>query len=276
MSTRIGVCSWSLQPADPEQLVRSVRAAGLDSVQLALDPLRTGLWDEDETCRVLEDAGIAICSGMMATRREDYSTLESIRRTGGIVPDEHWDENRRAASENARLAQRLGVKLVTLHAGFIPESRGKARETVIDRLCALGDLFGAERVGLALETGQETADTLLDALSALKHPNVGVNFDPANMILYGMDEPVAALRALAPHVRQIHIKDALPTATPGTWGTEVVAGSGAVDWRAFFDTMHESGIARDLIIEREAGDARVADIRTAAEMVRRVLAGAAG
>jgi len=268
MNATLGVCSWSLRPADAGQLAEAVAAAGLSAVQLALDPLRSGAWQEIACTRALADAGIQIRSGMMATRGEDYSTLESIRRTGGIVPDEHWDANWLAAAENAQLARRLGLKLVTLHAGFIPESPGAERDTILDRLRAVAELFASEGVALGLETGQETAETLCDALAALDHPNVGVNFDPANMILYGMGEPVAALRRLAPYVRQIHIKDATPAATPGTWGTEVVAGTGAVDWPAFFDALREARIDCDLMIEREAGESRVEDIRTAAELVR--------
>ena len=77
---RIGVCSWSLRPEGPEDLARKVRACGLDAVQLALDPIRTGAWDERATHRALRDYGIAVLSGMIATKGEDYTTLDSIRR----------------------------------------------------------------------------------------------------------------------------------------------------------------------------------------------------
>ena len=89
-------------------------------------------------------------------------------------------------------------------------------------------------------------------MADLDHPAAGVNFDPANMILYGMGDPVAALRALEPHVRQVHVKDALPSATPGEWGSEVRAGTGRVDWPAFFAIARELGVA--FLIEREAGE----------------------
>src|SRR6185369_16319577 len=106
------------------------------------------------------------------------------------------------------------------------------------------------------ETGQEKAPTLLGVLSELDCPNVGVNFDPANMILYGKGDPVESLRLLASHVRQIHVKDAFPTLKPGTWGREVPAGQGAVDWDAFFEAALALPRQVHFVIEREAGQDR--------------------
>ena len=83
MKNRLGVCSWSLRPETPAELAERVRATGLGTVQLALDPSRTGAWSLEDTRAELEAAGTTIASGMMATRGEDYSTLETIRRTGG-------------------------------------------------------------------------------------------------------------------------------------------------------------------------------------------------
>jgi sugar phosphate isomerase/epimerase len=91
------------------------------------------------------------------------------------------------------------------------------------------------------------------------------------MILYDMGDPIEALRALAPRVAQIHVKDALRTRTPGTWGSEVACGTGQVDWEGFFGVLRERSLSCDLIIEREAGDERVDDVRKAAELVRRHL-----
>jgi len=90
VSFRLGVCSWSLQPASPEELAGRVRQTELSAVQLALDPLRTKEWSFGGTVKALEAGGIAVLSGMMGTKGEDYSTLETIKRTGGVRPDEHW------------------------------------------------------------------------------------------------------------------------------------------------------------------------------------------
>jgi L-ribulose-5-phosphate 3-epimerase len=272
MNRTIGVCSWSLRPSSPGDLVQRAKAAGLSAVQLALDPLRTGQWPPDETAAALREAGIRIRSGMIGMEGEDYSTLETIRRTGGVRLDEHWQANLAAARGSAAIARGLGVGLVTFHAGFLPHERAdSSRRTMIDRLRAIVDALAAEGIRSGFETGQETAGTLLEVLDELGRPTAGVNFDPANMILYGMGDPVAALRELAARVVQVHIKDAVATTTPGTWGTEVRAGTGDVDWPGFFAAMRETGLACDLMIEREAGDDRVADIREAHGLVQRLL-----
>jgi sugar phosphate isomerase/epimerase len=187
------------------------------------------------------------------------------------VPDATWPSNLAAAAELARIAEALGIPLVTFHAGFIPEAvSDPGRATALERIRALRDVFAAHGVRVALETGQETADTLSRVL--LELDGVGVNFDPANMILYGKGDPIEALRRLLRRVEQVHIKDALPAEQPDCWGTEVVVGTGAVDWTAFTGVLRDRPV--DPVIEREAGSERVADVRTAAELMRR-LTGAA-
>ena len=264
----VGVCSWSLRPTDAASLAAAVKDCGLGAVQLALDPIREGRWPEAASVAALQRAGIRLLSGMMATAGEDYSTLESIQRTGGIRPDSTWQQNLKAAEANAALAKRLGLGLVTFHAGFLPhEPRDAERLRMIERLRAVADVFAASGVSVALETGQESAETLIGVLRDLNRPGIGVNFDPANMILYGMGEPVAALQRLAPWVRQVHIKDATPAARGGEWGTEVPAGGGAVAWTRFFGVLRQSLPAVNLVIEREAGNDRVGDVRIARRLV---------
>ncbi len=273
MDARIGVCSWSLQPRSAEELVELVRSVELSCVQLALNPLRTQEWPLERAQRALAGGAVTVRSGMMAMKGEDYSTLASIRETGGVRPDATWEENRRAASENARIAQTLGLSLVTFHAGFLPEGpRSAEREKLIERLRELVDRFADRGVEVAFETGQERAATLLGFLEELDRPRAGVNFDPANMVLYDMGDPVAALEELAPWVRQIHVKDARRTSRKGTWGEETAAGAGEVDWEDFFDLVCEKRIDVDLMIERESGSDRPGDIRAAREFVRAKLA----
>ncbi len=266
MRGQVGVCSWSLRPASPAGLVEAVLATGCRAVQLALDPIRRGAWDEDETFARLDEAGIDVPSGMMAMAGEDYTTIDTIRRTGGVRPDETWPANRDAADRLAEIARRRGIGLVTFHAGFIPPDPGDAeRGRMLDRLATLVEIFAGQGVRAAFETGQENADTLADLLDALgrRGPAAGVNFDPANMLLYGSGDPIAALDRLAPRVVQIHVKDARPPASPGVWGTETPIGEGDVDWDAFFGIVRRRLPGVDLMIEREAGNRRIAEIAAA-------------
>ena len=267
---RLGVCSWSLGVDSPDSLVESMRAVGLTCVQLALDPIREGTWSEAETVRALIEADITIVSGMMAMAGEDYSTLEAIARTGGVRPDATWEANLAATKANAEIAARLQLPLVTYHAGFLAEEPDDPeRLRTLDRMRTIADIYAEKDIALALETGQESAPTLIGVLEQLDRPT-GVNFDPANMILYGMGDPIDSLEMLAPWVRQIHIKEAKHTETPGTWGTEVPAGEGDVDWNALANVVRTKGLDVDLVIEREAGDSRIADIRKAAQLVKDV------
>ena len=270
-TARLGVCSWSCRAKGPAELAASIGAVGARAVQLHLDPLRTGAWGEAETVRVLAAAGIEIRSGMMGMEGEDYSTLETIRVTGGVRPARTWRANLAAAKGNAALARRLGLGLVTFHAGFLPHEAGDPeRAVLLARLGELVDVFAAEGVRVGFETGQESAMTLLGVLDELARPTLGVNFDPANMILDGRGDPIAALARLAPRVVQVHVKDARASRVPGTWGEEVPVGTGEVDWQAFFGVLRAQAPAVDCMIEREAGDERVADMRRARELVERL------
>ncbi len=268
LTQRLAVCSWSLQPTSPQDLVAKLQQTGVRRVQLALDPLRDEPATWGQTPQLLRQAGIGIASGMFGCVGEDYSTLETIRVTGGIAPDATWEQNWKNIQATAELAQQLNLKLVTFHAGFLPhEARDPNFAKLKQRLVQTADAFHARGIALGLETGQETAAVLSDFLRQLGKSNVGVNFDPANMLLYDKGNPIEALRTLGPWIRQVHIKDARRTKIPGTWGEEVVAGTGEVDWRAFFATLGQVGFQGDLCIEREAGNQRVADIRAAREMI---------
>jgi sugar phosphate isomerase/epimerase len=239
--------------------------------KLAFYTIRTGCaWAEG--VRKLQDLGIAVVGGMFEAVGEDYSTLETIRRTGGIVPDATWPQTFEHFKVMAPLVARAGLDHVTFHAGFLPhDSHDPNYAKLAERLKQVADLFADHGLMCCLETGQEEASSLRGFLEELGKPNVGVNFDPANLILYDKGDPIAGLRMLLPHVRSCHIKDATKTTKPGTWGTEVVVGTGEVDWPAFFETLDSGGYTGTLSLEREAGTQRVADLKTAHQFVQRIL-----
>jgi L-ribulose-5-phosphate 3-epimerase len=271
-TSRLALCSWSLQPANPQDLLAKVQDTGVPRVQLALDPLRESPAVWGSVTSLFQANGIDLASGMFGCVGEDYSTLDSIRLTGGIAPDTTWPQNLRNIRATAELAGRLGLHLVTFHAGFLPhEESDPAFNKMLFRLREVADFFQAQDIALALETGQETAPILFQVLQSLDRSNVGVNFDPANMLLYDKGDPVGALHVLGPWIRQVHIKDARRTKVPGTWGEEVPAGTGEVDWPAFFRTLKQFDFTGDFVIEREAGKQRVQDIRDAKTMVERHL-----
>jgi L-ribulose-5-phosphate 3-epimerase len=271
LSSKMAVCSWSLRPANPADLLAQLQVIGIRRVQIALDPLRESPAVWGVLPELFARNGVALVSGMFGTVGEDYSTLDSIRRTGGIVPDATWPENWRNIQTAADIAQKLGLKLVTFHAGFLPHEPDDPRlQTLFRRVSLVADLFAAKDMDLGFETGQETAETLGAFLEKLGKPHVGVNFDPANMILYDKGEPIGALQALGPWLKQCHIKDAVKTKTPGVWGEEVPVGSGQVDWPAFLRVLDKLGFQGNLAIEREAGEQRVTDICAARQYLEKI------
>ena len=208
-----------------------------------------------------------ISSTLHNSRYDDYSTLESIRKTGGLVPDEHWEENRRIIVDVVKLSAAWKSPYMMLHAGYINPSDKVGHAKLTDRLKFVRDLCADAGVGLTLETGQETADDLAEMLTNL--PGVYVNFDPANMVLYGKGDPVRAVKTLAPWIRHIHIKDANYAKTPGTWGEEVEWTEGQVNADAFIAALKDIGFDGCLAVEREAGADRAGDIARAVEDLKK-------
>src|SRR5947207_2912361 len=169
---KLAVCSWSLQPTRPEELVAKLLELGIPRVQLALDPLRENSKEWGRTATLFRDENIVIVSGMFGCVGEDYSTLETIRITGGIAPDRTWEENRKNIATTATLARDLGLKLVTFHAGFLPhDEKDPAFSRMLARLGEIADAFRTAGIVLGLETGQETAPVLVQLLKKLDRQN---------------------------------------------------------------------------------------------------------
>ncbi len=258
----ISICSWSLQ-TEIDQVAKSIEPLGIMHTHLTLGPyLIDG--QKDYIDKVLA-TGCIISATMINQPQEDYSTLESIRRTGGIVPDEHWPINKQLCLDAIDLTASLDVKYLSLHAGFIDET-----STILhDRIKTLADYALEKEVQILLETGQETATELKEFIENMSHSAIGVNFDPANMILYDKGNPIEALEILAPWIKHIHIKDAIMTKTPGTWGTEVPWGEGEVNCELFLETLNKIGFNGAIAIEREAGNNRLKDIKNAVTYLRK-------
>jgi L-ribulose-5-phosphate 3-epimerase len=258
----IGICSWSLQ-TDVAGVADAMRQLGISQVHLGVGPA-IGESGQDYLSAV-QAQDWTISASMIDFPQEDYSTLEAIQKTGGIVPDACWETNRDRFFAAADITRQLGVKYISTHLGFIDESDASYARKIKERTQCLADRAAENGLTLLLETGQETAADLKAFLQELDHAKIGVNFDPANIILYDKGAPIESVRTLGPWIKHIHIKDATRTETPGTWGAEVPWGQGQVGAEAFLDALEEIGFAGTIAIEREAGDDRVGDIKLAVE-----------
>ena len=268
-SSRIGVCSWSWR-LPLREVATQMEKSGVKGVHLALGPFiapddRHGAAEGMDTLEFVK-AKIAsgewvLMSTMIGMVGEDYSTLESIRRTGGIVPDATWERNRKIVTRGAQLTQELGCRYMSTHAGFLDESNPQAFAKFVQRVRWMRDECRKYGVTLILESGQETAEDLASFMA--KVPGIGINFDPANMILYAKGDPKSALALLHPWIMQVHVKDACKTKQPGTWGTEVRWGNGEVGGADFIGELRRLGYSGNFVIERESGDNRIEDINHA-------------
>ena len=268
---RVGVCSWSWRMPMKDVAV-AMDKAGVKGIHLALGPFiapdeRHGAAESADAWAFVKGKVARgewkVMSTMIGTVGEDYSTLETIKATGGNVPDRHWEANRRIVTRGAQLTQELGCKYMSTHAGFLDESNPKAFKKYVERVTWMRNECRKYGVELILESGQETAEDL--AAFMPKVPGVGINFDPANMILYAKGKPMQALKVLYPWIKQVHVKDACETKVPGTWGTEVPWGQGEVGGKAFVAELEALGYKGNYVVEFEADGKRPDPILTAVD-----------
>src|SRR6185436_5150294 len=155
----------------------------------------------------------------------------------------------------------------------IPEVGDAARKAFLDTLGTASRIAADAGVTLAFETGQESSALLRQTLDDLKCPNLKVNFDPANMLLYDKDDPLRAVELLAPDIRSVHVKDANRPPRPGVWGEEVPLGRGQTNTREFVRALERVGYRGPLCIEREVGtqEERFRDIEHGVRFLRQCL-----
>jgi sugar phosphate isomerase/epimerase len=251
-------------------MISTVRSIGLEHVQIALVPLLDKTEAERAVDRdLLRDSGLTLTAGMIDFPGDDYTTIATIRRTGGFVPDEMWPQRKEMTCRAARLSAEMGIRLLSFHFGFIPTSSDPFYHTMVERTREVARAAADHGVSLLVETGQESASELLQFLNDTNCRNVGVNFDPANMILYGSGDPIDAIEILERHIQHVHVKDAVSSGKPRVeWGKEVPFGTGEVGAEMFLDALEQVGYEGPLCIEREAGDDRIASVKAAIQALR--------
>lgn len=270
----IGVCSWSLQVKSIPELKGFLDQLGVDVVQIACGDPHHASWDEgDHMPEAARAAGFRMTGAMLGFPGEDYTTPQTIQKTGGFGDPALRPERLERFKWALDRTRALGLSDLMLHAGFIPEPGDPGRKSFLDTLAKVSDLAWGKGVTVAFETGQETADLLRLTLDELKCPNLKVNFDPANMLLYDKGDPLRAVEILAPAIRSVHVKDAIRTKVPGTWGDEVPLGQGEVNIRQFLLTLKKVGYRGPLCIEREVGtqQERLRDIAHGIRYIRECL-----
>jgi sugar phosphate isomerase/epimerase len=269
----IGVMFWA--GGDPYETVRELKSWGVRCGQMGIP----GDMELDGAAprwkQVLADENLAVVTVFAAYIGESYADIPTVRQTVGFVPRSTRAERERRTLAVSDFAAGLGVTAIATHIGFVPDDVSSAdyiavRE-MVRRVC---DHAAAHGQTFALETGQETAPALLEFLLSAGRANLGINFDPANMILYGTGDPIAALDTLRGHVLTVHCKDGdwPPPGSPGALGEEQPLGLGSVGMERFIAKLQEIGYRGPLTIEREASDParRQRDIAMGTELLGRL------
>jgi L-ribulose-5-phosphate 3-epimerase len=211
----------------------------------------------DSWKRTLDAAGFTVVTVFAAYEGEDYADIPTVQRTVGFIPPATRAAREQRTYAVSDFAARLGVGSIACHVGFVPEDTSDpdyvAVRDLVRRIC---DHAARHNQTFALETGQEPAGVLAAFFADVARPNLRINFDPANLILYGSGEPIPALRTLAPHVISVHCKDGdwPPAGVPGALGSERPLGKGSVGIPQFVATLREIGFRGPLNVEREAED----------------------
>ncbi len=272
----IGVCSWSLQVTSIPELKSFLDRLGINLVQIACgDPHHASWIEGDAMPAAARKAGLQMSGTMLGFPGEDYTTPQTIEKTGGFGDPATRAERLEQSQWGLSRTRQLGLADMMLHAGFIPEVGNSARKPFLDTLAKVSELARAAGITIAFETGQESAALLRRTLDDLKCPNLKVNFDPANMLLYDKDDPLKVLDLLAPDIGSVHVKDANRPKVKGTWGEEVPLGQGQTNTREFVKALKRVGYRGPLCIEREVGNQleRFQDIEHGVKFLRDCLAG---
>jgi sugar phosphate isomerase/epimerase len=254
---------------DPIASFEKVRSLGLPTCQIMAPP---AAWRTPERVRQIQagaaERGVAITLMFCHFPGEVYTDVPTIQRVCGLVPKDTRAERVRMTREISDHARDLGLDTIAAHIGFVKDHDDpeyKALVAVMQEIC---DYCAGNHQQFALETGQETAPALLRFIQDVGRDNLKVNFDPANMILYGSGEPIEALGLLGPHVVGAHCKDGTWPKQAGELGEEKPLGEGQVGIDRYIAKLKEIGYTGALTIEREiSGPQQMEDIRRAIRLL---------
>ena len=256
---------------DPDAAMAKVRDLGLPTSQVFVDEFEMEL--VGKLRQALEKHQIEATALVVGGPGREVWDFYGGPLTIGLVPRETRAARIAHIKKASDFAKQCGIQAVQTHCGFIPENPNDPvyKETI----AAMKEVAGyckSNGQNFRYETGQETPITLVRAIEDVGLDNQGVNFDLANLILYGKANPVDAIELLGPYVQGIHAKDGLFPTNPKDLGKEVPIGKGKVDFPRIIERLKQLNYQGSVTIEREiSGPQQVADVREAKEYLEKLI-----
>lgn len=250
--------------------IRKVKSMQLDTCQLCITD--TAVYTEENAEKVLaacDETGVSVSTVWAGWSGPAQWDLVHGPLTLGLVPAAYRHARSREILAAVPFAHRIGVKQIATHVGFLPEIPHDP--DYVGTICILRHICARMKekgISFLFETGQETPVTLLRAIEDIGMDNVGINFDTANLVLYGKGNPVDAVRVFGKYVRDLHIKDGLYPTDGRHLGKEVAVGEGIADFPMIVKMLTDLGYNGSYTIEREIhGDQQTRDIIRARDML---------
>lgn len=240
---------------DPEAAIAKVHDLGLPTAQIFVSEVDLGLATRLRSA--LDKYAVEPTSVVVGGPGREVWDFYKGPITIGLVPRETRAARLAQIRKASDFAKRCGIAAVQTHCGFIPENPNDPlyKETIV-AMREAAEYCKNNSQDFRYETGQETPITLVRAMHDVGTDNQGVNFDLANLILYGKANPVDAIELLAPHIQGIHAKDGLWPVNPKDLGEEVPIGKGKVNFSAIIRRLKELDYRGAITIEREISGAR--------------------
>ena len=254
--------------------LQAVRDAGISTVHLQYP----AQFDNAEGVEQIRDAvrqtGVAITTVFCGFEGESYADIPTVINTVGLVPEEQREARVEKIEQISQFRPRAGASIASARTSVSSRTTAPIRvfAALVETVRGICDSLGKREQKFALETGQETAESLKIFIEEVARPNLKVNFDPANMVLYGTEPPIPATKMLMPWIDGVHCKD-------GTWplekdqlGHETPFGQGDVAAVEWLQVLVDAGYRGPLTIEREiSGEQQMQDIIAAKTLIESVV-----
>lgn len=263
----LGICSWSIDRHDPVTAIKRART------DLDLGVVHVGFFGKvapaDEIAAAMQSANVELSATFVAFTGEDYSSIENVAATVGFNHNESVEQRFALLQEAIDASAVLNVDTLAMHIGTVTQNAINLRE----HTQRAADMCTEKQITLLAETGPESADDLKSFIESLDRPNVAINFDVGNFIMYSTGDPVAAVTTLRNHIKHVHLKDATESANPGTdWGKPAPLGTGDASLPRAISKLRARGYSGPLILERTAKDGNLAPIKEDLDYLRSMFA----